>query len=153
VYIIHRRDSFRASKVSARMWLRVHGRVPTRAACVRSREKPLLQRPLIGVPRPHATDAPAPRRSSPRNPQVMQKRALEHPKITVLWDSVVEEAYGNERVSVRAWGRASGAPDRAAVRRRVRRRCRSFRACVVMNAGWSTGGLCGGSTPPPTPPS
>jgi thioredoxin reductase (NADPH) len=29
----------------------------------------------------------------------MQKRALEHPKITVLWDSVVEEAYGNERVS------------------------------------------------------
>ncbi|KIY98533.1 thioredoxin reductase (NADPH) [Monoraphidium neglectum] len=27
----------------------------------------------------------------------MQKRALEHPKITVLWDSAVEEAYGNER--------------------------------------------------------
>ena len=35
--------------------------------------------------------------------QVMQKRALEHPKITVLWDSVVEEAYGNERVGVRMW--------------------------------------------------
>lgn len=27
----------------------------------------------------------------------MQKRALAHPKIEVLWDSVVEEAYGNER--------------------------------------------------------
>lgn len=36
----------------------------------------------------------------------MQKRALEHPKITVLWDSAVEEAYGNERVrrhGRRAW--------------------------------------------------
>ncbi|GBF95837.1 NADPH dependent thioredoxin reductase [Raphidocelis subcapitata] len=37
------------------------------------------------------------RRDSFRASKVMQKRALEHPKITVLWDSVVEEAYGNER--------------------------------------------------------
>lgn len=30
--------------------------------------------------------------------QVMQKRALDNPKIKVMWDSVIEEAYGNERV-------------------------------------------------------
>lgn len=40
-------------------------------------------------------------------PQVMQKRALEHPKITVMWDSVIDEAYGNERVrSRRHWEQA-----------------------------------------------
>mgnify|MGYP001810871063 CR=1 FL=1 len=27
----------------------------------------------------------------------LQKRALEHPKIEILWDSVVEEAYGNAK--------------------------------------------------------
>lgn len=37
------------------------------------------------------------RRDAFRASKVMQKRALEHPKITVLWDSAVEEAYGNER--------------------------------------------------------
>lgn len=46
--------------------------------------------------------APRGRAQAPHHPltnlQVMQKRALEHPKITVLWDSAVEEAYGNERV-------------------------------------------------------
>lgn len=46
------------------------------------------------------------RRDTFRASKVMQKRALEHPKITVLWDSVVEEAYGNERV--RRGGRACG---------------------------------------------
>lgn len=45
-----------------------------------------------GVSKTHSTFAWA--------PQVMQKRALDNPKITVLWDSVVEEAYGNERVRV-----------------------------------------------------
>lgn len=37
------------------------------------------------------------RRDSFRASKIMQKRALAHPKIEVLWDSVVEEAYGNER--------------------------------------------------------
>ena len=27
----------------------------------------------------------------------LQKRAMEHPKIQILWNSVVEEAYGNEK--------------------------------------------------------
>jgi thioredoxin reductase (NADPH) len=37
------------------------------------------------------------RRNEFRASKIMQKRALEHPKIEVLWDSVVVEAYGNER--------------------------------------------------------
>jgi hypothetical protein len=45
----------------------------------------------------------------------MQKRALDNPKITVLWDSVVEEAYGNERVSHRAVEGAVGGVVPAAV--------------------------------------
>lgn len=46
------------------------------------------------------------RRDSFRASKVMQKRALDNPKITVLWDSAVEEAYGNERVSRLAVHRA-----------------------------------------------
>jgi hypothetical protein len=29
--------------------------------------------------------------------RTLQKRAMEHPKIEILWNSVVEEAYGNEK--------------------------------------------------------
>ena len=32
-----------------------------------------------------------------RRPPNPQKRALEHPKIEILWNSVVEEAYGNAK--------------------------------------------------------
>lgn len=37
------------------------------------------------------------RRDEFRASKIMRQRALEHPKIKVLWDSVVVEAYGNER--------------------------------------------------------
>lgn len=37
------------------------------------------------------------RRDELRASKIMQKRALEHPKIEFLWSSVVEEAYGNEK--------------------------------------------------------
>ncbi|PSC72451.1 thioredoxin reductase [Micractinium conductrix] len=37
------------------------------------------------------------RRDELRASKIMQKRALEHPKIEILWDSVVEEAYGNAK--------------------------------------------------------
>ncbi|KXZ53814.1 hypothetical protein GPECTOR_6g732 [Gonium pectorale] len=37
------------------------------------------------------------RRDSFRASKIMQKRALDNPKIEVLWNSVVEEAYGNAR--------------------------------------------------------
>lgn len=37
------------------------------------------------------------RRDEFRASKIMQKRALEHPKIEVLWNSVVNEAYGNEK--------------------------------------------------------
>jgi thioredoxin reductase (NADPH) len=37
------------------------------------------------------------RRDEFRASKIMQKRALEHPKIEVLWNSVVAEAYGNEK--------------------------------------------------------
>lgn len=36
------------------------------------------------------------RRGELRASKIMQKRALEHPKIEMLWHSVVEEAYGSE---------------------------------------------------------
>jgi thioredoxin reductase (NADPH) len=36
------------------------------------------------------------RRGELRASKIMQKRALEHPKIEVLWHSVVDEAYGSE---------------------------------------------------------
>jgi len=37
------------------------------------------------------------RRDELRASKIMQKRALEHPKIEFLWNSVVDEAYGNEK--------------------------------------------------------
>ncbi|GIL67342.1 hypothetical protein Vafri_20745, partial [Volvox africanus] len=37
------------------------------------------------------------RRDAFRASKIMQKRALDNPKIEVLWNSVVEEAYGNAR--------------------------------------------------------
>lgn len=37
------------------------------------------------------------RRNEFRASKIMQSRVLENPKITTLWDSVVSEAYGNER--------------------------------------------------------
>jgi thioredoxin reductase (NADPH) len=37
------------------------------------------------------------RRDELRASKIMQKRALEHPKIEILWNSVVEEAYGNAK--------------------------------------------------------
>ncbi|EFN57908.1 hypothetical protein CHLNCDRAFT_57025 [Chlorella variabilis] len=37
------------------------------------------------------------RRDELRASKIMQKRAMEHPKIEILWDSVVEEAYGNAK--------------------------------------------------------
>ncbi|KAG2434357.1 hypothetical protein HYH02_012373 [Chlamydomonas schloesseri] len=37
------------------------------------------------------------RRDSFRASKIMAKRALEHPKIEVLWNSVVTEAYGNDK--------------------------------------------------------
>ena len=43
------------------------------------------------------------RRDAFRASKVMQKRVLDNPKITVLWDSAVEEAYGNERVRNGWW--------------------------------------------------
>lgn len=37
------------------------------------------------------------RRDELRASKIMQKRALEHPRIEILWNSVVDEAYGNEK--------------------------------------------------------
>lgn len=37
------------------------------------------------------------RRNELRASKIMQKRALDNPKIEVLWDSVVDSAYGNEK--------------------------------------------------------
>eukprot|EP00887_Chlorella_sp_A99_P006133 scaffold22.g6133.t1 len=37
------------------------------------------------------------RRDELRASKIMQKRALDNPKIEVVWDSVVDEAYGNEK--------------------------------------------------------
>lgn len=39
------------------------------------------------------------RRDAFRASKIMQQRALEHPKITVIWDSVVEEVLGEEKVN------------------------------------------------------
>ncbi|GMY09389.1 thioredoxin reductase 2 [Fagus crenata] len=44
------------------------------------------------------------RRDSFRASKIMQQRALSNPKIKVLWNSVVEEAYGDESVNNRVLG-------------------------------------------------
>lgn len=44
------------------------------------------------------------RRDAFRASKIMQKRAIENPKIEVLWNSVVEEAYGDEEKSNRVLG-------------------------------------------------
>lgn len=84
-----------APAISTALWAALDaGRRPLRARPARPQ---CLRDPRVRTrpPRPRLCHNPWAR---PPAAQVMQKRALEHPKITVLWDSVVEEAYGNERV-------------------------------------------------------
>jgi thioredoxin reductase len=51
----------------------------------------------VQVSRSFLIVAPLCRRDAFRASKIMQKRVFDNPKIEVLWNSVVEEAYGNAR--------------------------------------------------------
>lgn len=106
VFIIHRRDELRASKImqarrAAAAGPGVAGARDAAAACVLRIHLAALRAapgwwtgcPLTGIA--CAARPPLPPLGPPA--RLLQKRVLEHPKIEVIWDSVVEEAYGNAK--------------------------------------------------------
>ena len=117
VYIIHRRDELRASKIMQASCAATAAPPPSLPPPPALRAPPRSCRPAAlpwravlrppHLPRPtraspaRAPLTPPPAHCPPTHPLTPlyspQKRALDNPKIEFLWSSVVEEAYGNER--------------------------------------------------------